>query len=96
MLGLWATCCANWPRRRRAPAFALSLFQHWLTDQNVNGFTVQARPAMQQQVLDAWPKTATGELDLDQAPFALGAIVNRFDLRDPANGSAGEGRMVSL
>ncbi|HVV17547.1 MAG TPA: LamG domain-containing protein [Polyangia bacterium] len=82
------------PTPEQAPAFALALFQHWLTDQNVNGFTVAARPSMQQQVLDVWPKTPTGELDLDQAPFALGAIVNRFDLRDPANGSAGEGRMV--
>ena len=82
------------PSAAQAPAFALALFQHWLTDQHVNGFTVQARPAMQQQVLDAWPKTPTGDLDLDQPPFALQAIVNRFDLRDPAHGSAGEGRMV--
>ncbi|HVY39135.1 MAG TPA: LamG domain-containing protein [Polyangia bacterium] len=82
------------PSADQAPALALALFQHWLTDQSVNGFTVAARPSMQQQVLDVWPKTPTGELDLDQPPFVLQAIVNRFDLRDPDNGSAGEGRMV--
>jgi hypothetical protein len=82
------------PTPDQAPAFALALFQHWLTDQSVNGFTVAARPAVQQQILDLWPKTASGDLDLDQAPFKLQAIVNRFDFRDPASGSAGQGRMV--
>ena len=53
-----------------------------------------ARPAAQQAILDAWPKTPTGELDLDNTPFRLMAIVNRFDLRDPGAGSAGEGRLV--
>ena len=32
------------PSADQAPAFALALFQHWLTDQSVNGFTVAARP----------------------------------------------------
>ena len=82
------------PTPAQAPALALALFQHWLTDQSVNGFTVAARTAVQQQILDPWPRTATGDLDLDKAPFLLQAIVNRFDLRDPANGSAGQGRMV--
>jgi hypothetical protein len=82
------------PSPDQAPAFALQLFQHWLSDQQVNGFTVSARPAAQQQILDLWPKTASGDLDLDQAPFALQAVVNRFDLRDPTSGSAGEGRLV--
>ncbi|HVT06684.1 MAG TPA: LamG domain-containing protein [Polyangia bacterium] len=82
------------PSAEQAPAFALALFQHWLTDQTVNGFRVAARPSMQQQILDVWPKTASGDLDLDQPPFVLQAIVNRFDLRDPASGSAGEGRLV--
>ena len=82
------------PSADQAAAFALQLFQHWLNDQSVNGFTVAARPAMQQQVLNAWPKTPTGDLDLDHTPFALQAIVNRFDLRDPSSGSAGEGRLV--
>jgi hypothetical protein len=87
------------PTPDQAPAFALQLFQHWLTDQTVqltdqNSVTVAARPAVQQQILDVWPKTASGDLDLDHPPFALQAIVNRFDVRNPANGSAGQGRMV--
>jgi hypothetical protein len=82
------------PTPEAAPAFALQLFQHWLTDQSVNGFTVAARPAAQQQILDVWPKTPTGDLDLDQAPFVLQAIVNRVDLRDVSFGSAGQGRLV--
>jgi hypothetical protein len=72
----------------------LALFQHWLSDQTVNGFTVAARPQMQQTLLDIWPKTPTGDLDLDQAPLRLQAIVNRIDLRDLSSGNAGEGRLV--
>jgi len=82
------------PTPDQAPAFALQLFQHWLSNQQVNGFSVPARPAVQQQILDLWPKTPSGDLDLDQAPFALQAIVNRFDVRNPANHSAGQGRVV--
>jgi concanavalin A-like lectin/glucanase superfamily protein len=82
------------PTPTDAPAMTLQLFQHWLTDQTVNGFTVTARPAMQRQLLDIWPKTATGELNLDQSPLTLQAIVNRVDVRNLANGSAGEGRLV--
>src|SRR6185369_10519449 len=48
----------------------------------------------QQAILDIWPKTPSGDLDLDQAPFRLQAIVNRLDLRDPSHGSAGQGRFV--
>jgi concanavalin A-like lectin/glucanase superfamily protein len=77
-----------------APAMTLKLLQHWLSNQNVNGFTVQARPAMQQQLIDLWPKTANGELDLDQSPLTLQAIVNRIDVRNLAEHSAGEGRFV--
>jgi hypothetical protein len=82
------------PTPEEAPAMAEQLFQTWLTNQTVNGFAVEAREAMQQTVLDVWPRTANGALDLDRAPFALQAIVNRVDLRDIANGSAGEGRFV--
>jgi len=82
------------PTPEQAPAMTLALFQHWLTDQTVNGFTVSARPAMQQVLLDVWPKTPTGDLDLDQPPLTLQAIVNRIDIRNLANGSAGEGRFV--
>lgn len=82
------------PESGDAPAMTLQLFQHWLTDQTVNGLTVSARPAMQQQLLDIWPKTATGALDLDRSPLTLQAIVNRVDLRKLSEGSAGEGRFV--
>ena len=82
------------PTPADAPAMARRLFEHWLTDQTINGFTVAARPAAQQLVFDVWPKTPTGDLDLDQAPFRLQAIVNRFDLRDVTAGSAGQGRFV--
>jgi hypothetical protein len=82
------------PTPADAPAMTLQLFQHWLTDQTVNGFTVAARPAIQQVLLDVWPKTATGDLDLDQPPLRLQAIVNRIDVRNLAAGSAGEGRFV--
>ena len=67
------------PTPEQAPAMTLQLFQHWLTNQTVNGFTVAARPQMQQTLLDIWPKTPTGELDLDQSPLRLQAIVNRID-----------------
>ncbi len=82
------------PTAAQAPAMTLQLFNHWLTDQKVNGFTVSARPAMQQRLLDIWPKTASGDLDLDQSPLTLQAIVNRIDTRNLAEGSAGEGRFV--
>jgi hypothetical protein len=77
-----------------APAFVERAFQTWLTDQSINGFIVPARPAMQQTLLDVWPRTANGQLDLDQPPLRLQAIVSRLDLRDLAHGSAGEGRFV--
>ncbi len=82
------------PTPAQAPAFVLGLFQSWLSDQTVNGFTVQARPAMQQLVLDSWPRASDGSLDLNQAPLRLLAIVNRIDTRDLAAGNAGEARFV--
>jgi hypothetical protein len=82
------------PTPEQAPAMVLQLLQHWLTDQTVNGFVVAARPAMQPQLIDLWPKTPTGDLDLDQSPLTLQAIVNRVDVRNLAAGSAGEGRFV--
>jgi hypothetical protein len=82
------------PTEAAAPAMVEQLFKTWLTDQNVNGFTVAARPLMQQVLLDVWPRTPAGELDLDQAPLTLQAIVNRIDVRIPSSGSAGEGRFV--
>jgi len=82
------------PTPADAPAMAQRLFETWLTDQTVNGFRIAARPAAQQQILDIWPRTPTGELDLDRSPFQLQAIVSRIDLRDVSAGSAGQGRFV--
>lgn len=77
-----------------APAFTEHLFRSWLTDQTVNGFTIFARPEIQRVVLNNWPRTPNGELDLDRSPLTLLAIVNRIDERDLAEGNAGEGRFV--
>ena len=49
---------------------------------------------MQFRILDNWPRTPDGKLDLAQPPLRLQAIVNRFDLRNLAAGDAGEGRFV--
>jgi Concanavalin A-like lectin/glucanases superfamily len=82
------------PTAAQAPAMVEALLDTWLTDQNVNGFTVGARPAMQDLILTPFPRKADGSLDLSQAPFRLLAIVNRIDLNNVASGSAGEGRFV--
>ncbi|WP_437630506.1 LamG-like jellyroll fold domain-containing protein [Sorangium sp. So ce854] len=82
------------PTPADAPAMVEELFDTWLTDQVVNGFTVPARPAIQQVVLDEWPRNADGSLDLRRAPLLLLGIVNRIDVRNLAEGHAGEGRFV--
>jgi hypothetical protein len=82
------------PSAAAAPAMVEALLSTWLTDQSVGGFTVGARPAMQDQILGPFPRTASGALDLSHAPFRLLAIANRIDLQDVSNGSAGEGRFV--
>jgi hypothetical protein len=82
------------PTPEDAPDMTERMFRMWLTNQTVNGFTVQARPAMQQLLLDAWPRTPDDKLDLDRSPLTLQAIVNRIDVRNLAQGHAGEGRFV--
>jgi hypothetical protein len=82
------------PSSDQAPAMVLQLLQIFLQPQTINGFTVAAKPLMQQDLIDIWPKLPNGDLDLDQAPLTLDAIVNRIDIRNLANGSAGEGRFV--
>jgi hypothetical protein len=77
-----------------APDMVEQLFSTWLADRTVNGFTVPARPFLQNQVLDTWPRTPNGKLDLAKSPLRLLTIVNRIDVRDLANGHAGEGRFV--
>lgn len=77
-----------------APDMVEEMLRTWLTNQTVNGFVIPARPAMESLVLSAFPRTANGKLDLDRAPMTLLAIVNRFDLRAPSRGHAGEGRFI--
>lgn len=77
-----------------APAMVEAMLNTFTTSQTINGFTVAARPGMQNTILANWPRTADGALDLAQAPLRLDAIVNRFDLRDLGSGDAGEGRFV--
>ncbi|HTA20050.1 MAG TPA: LamG domain-containing protein, partial [Polyangia bacterium] len=82
------------PTPEAAPAMVEAMMKTFTTDETVNTFTIEARPQFQGQVLDTWPRTADGGLDLSQAPFMLQAIVDRFDLRNLSNGDAGEGRFV--
>jgi hypothetical protein len=82
------------PTPDAAPAMVEALLSTWLTDQSINGFTVAARPSMQDLILGPFPRTADGKLDLTRAPFRLLAIANRIDLQDPDHGTAGEGRFV--
>lgn len=82
------------PTAEQAPAMVRAMFDTWLTDQVVNGFSIPARPELQSLVLDPWPKLADGRLDLTRAPLRLLAIVNRIDVRLLDQGHAGEGRFV--
>jgi hypothetical protein len=74
--------------------FVQEWLEQWGEDQCVNGFTALARPKVRELLLDTWPRTPDGKLDLTKAPLRLLAIVNRADLRDLAAHKAGEGRFV--
>jgi hypothetical protein len=76
-----------------APAMVEGVLDSMAGDETINGFQVAGRPGMK-DVIKNWPRTADGKLDLSRAPMMLQAIVNRFDLRNLANGDAGEGRFV--
>jgi hypothetical protein len=82
------------PTPEDAPEFTEQMLSTWLSDQTVNGLVIPDRQALQGLVLNSWPRTADGKLDLTQAPLNLLAIVNRMDLRDLSAGRAGEGRFV--
>jgi hypothetical protein len=82
------------PSSDAAPAMVEAMLTGFTRPMNINGFTVDARPGMHSLVIDRWPRTPDGALDLGKAPLRLQAIVNRFDLRDPSHGDAGEGRFV--
>lgn len=81
------------PTPADAPAMVEAMLRTFTVPQTINGFTVSPRPGFESFILANWPRV-DGQLDLSQAPLTLQAIVNRFDLREPANGDAGEGRFV--
>lgn len=74
--------------------FVRNWLKNWETAQQVNHFTIAARPGIKSLVIDPWPKLRNGKLDLTRAPMRLLAIVYRPDLRDLSKRKAGEGRFV--
>lgn len=64
-----------------------------MVEDMLRSFTAPPRSGMR-RLLDAWPRTADGRLDLARAPLELQAIVNRIDLRDLARGDAGQASFV--
>jgi len=82
------------PTPADAPDMVEQMLTSFLSTQTVNGFNIEPRPGMQFRILDNWPRTEDGKLDLSQPLLRLQAIVNRFDLRNLAAGDAGEGRFV--
>jgi hypothetical protein len=77
-----------------APAQTEAVFRSFLSPQVVNGFSIEPRPLMDPLVLQSWPRTPDGQLDLARAPLRLLAIVNRLDLEDASQRKAGEERFV--
>lgn len=76
-----------------APAMVEDMLRSFTTPQIVNGLVIEPRPGMN-SLLDTWPRTPNGQLDLAQAPLQLKAIVNRIDLRNLDQGNAGEGSFI--
>jgi hypothetical protein len=82
------------PTPEAAADMTEQLFETWRSDQEINGFTVAARPVIDSYLLSRWPRDADGRLDLHAAPLRLLAIVNRMDIRSLRDGHAGQGRFV--
>jgi hypothetical protein len=75
-------------------AFLRNIFESWLTDQFVNGETLEARTAITGVVLNQFqiPNSSPRQFDLSKAPFRLLSVANRLDFRSATQG--GEGRLV--
>lgn len=83
----------------------LSFLQSWQQEQTINGFAVKPRDVVNNLIIKPWMK-ADGqsnipieewEIDLDNAPFKLLAVVNRMDLlrvKENKVTNSGEGRFV--
>lgn len=80
------------PPGANASDFVNNFLRQFATNRTINGQVVAGRPAIN-AILNAWPKVG-GKLDLTRPPLRLLAIVNRMDLRNLAQGRAGEGRFV--
>jgi len=76
--------------------FTKQFVESWLSNQVVDGLTLQARTRMEEIVLKPWRDPVTGIYDLAKAPMKLLAIVYRPDLRrqEGVGRDAGEGRFV--
>jgi hypothetical protein len=90
---------ANQPFTGVAPStFVREWLRQWEQPRTVNGFVNPPRANIVSQLINPWPKLASGELNLARSPFRLVAIMNRLDLAgsNPAYGagSAGEGRFI--
>jgi hypothetical protein len=70
------------PSAAEAPAMVEAALATIASPQTIDGFTFDPRPGMRSLILDRWPRTADGALDLSRAPLTLQAIVNRLDLRN--------------
>ncbi len=95
--GAWtfATLMQNLaPTPDQAPALVQQLVSTWLTDQQVGGFTVAARPQIQSSSSTRGRSSPTARSISTKAPLRLNAIVNRMDVRNLDQGKAGEGRFV--
>lgn len=99
--GYIMTQIANQPVTKKSPSqVMMSLLRKWENDQVVNTFTIPARPAIRQVVIDPWLRASNntrGMLAMNKAPFRLLGIVNRVDLRKNlffGEGLAGEMRFV--
>lgn len=89
-------------------ALILSLLTSWESTQTVNGFAMAARPNVRTSIINSWKASdgqtgvsdAAWNMNLDNAPFRLMAIVNRVDLHkvnelnDNLLDRTGEGRFV--
>ena len=64
----------------------------WVNNQNVNNFTINARPAVQNFFL-GWNPADPTTLDIDNLPFRLLAIMNRIDLASVSYGGASGGEI---
>ena len=81
------------PTPADAPAMVEDMLRSFTTQPPNAGAPRSPRSGIR-RLLDAWPRTADGRLDLVRAPLQLQAIVNRIDLRDLARGDAGQASFV--